>query len=92
MTYLPYRNDIETPEEDEQASIDEIIQGMTQESETVEKRQGHAVRASHAKSTACVIGELVVLADLPSELAQGLLMHHDLDSGRLDHCMILKLI
>ena len=72
MVYLPYRNDIETPEEDEQASIDGIIQGMTQESETVEKRQGHAVRASHAKSTACVIGELVVPADLPPELAQGL--------------------
>ena len=72
MTYLPYRNDIETPEEGEQESIDGIIKGMTQESETVEKRQGHAVRASHAKSTACVIGELVVPANLPPELAQGL--------------------
>ena len=72
MTYLPYRNDIETPEEGEQESIDGIIKGMTQETQTVEKRQGHAVRASHAKSTACVIGEMVVPADLPPELAQGL--------------------
>ena len=72
MTYLPYRDDIETPEEGEQESIDGIIKGMTQESQTVEKREGHAVRASHAKSTACVIGELVVAENLPPELAQGL--------------------
>lgn len=52
MTYLRYSPDIETPEHDEQESIDGIIQGMTQESQTVEKRDGHAVRASHAKSTA----------------------------------------
>ena len=45
---------------------------MTQETETVEQRERHAVRASHAKSTACVIGEMVVPDDLPPELAQGL--------------------
>ena len=72
MPYLPYRDDIETPEPGEQESIDGIIKGMTQESQTVEKRDGHAVRASHAKSTACVIGKMVVAADLPPELAQGL--------------------
>jgi len=72
MAYLPYRDDIETPEPNEQESIDGIIAGMTQETRTVEKRDGHAVRASHAKSTACVIGELVVAEDLPPELAQGL--------------------
>ena len=72
MTYLRYAPDIEKPEEGEQESIDGIIQGMTQESQTVEKREGHAVRASHAKSTACVIGELVVADGLPPELAQGL--------------------
>ncbi|WP_174291168.1 catalase family protein [Sphingomonas bacterium] len=72
MTYLAYRDDIETAEADEQETIDGIIKGMTQESQVVEKRDGHAVRASHAKSTACVIGELVVADDLPPELAQGL--------------------
>ena len=72
MTYLRYSPDIETPEPDEQQSIDGIIKGMTAESETVEKREGHAVRASHAKSTACVVGELVVADDLPPELAQGI--------------------
>jgi len=72
MIPLHYRDDIETPEPGEQASIDGIIQGMTQESQTVEKRDGHAVRASHAKSTACAIGELIIHDDLPVELTQGL--------------------
>lgn len=45
---------------------------MTQQSETVEEREGHAVRASHAKSSACVTGKLTIADDLPSELAQGL--------------------
>ena len=72
MTYLRYAPEIETLEPDEQASIDGIIKGMTQETETVEKREGHAVRASHAKSTACVVGELIVVDGLPPELAQGL--------------------
>ena len=72
MTYLRYAPGIETPEPDEQKTIDGIIAGMTKESQTVEQREGHAVRASHAKSTACVIGELTVADDLPPELAQGL--------------------
>ncbi|MGP7797119.1 catalase family protein [Sphingomonas sp. CLY1604] len=72
MTYLRYSPGIETPEPDEQESIDGIIQGMTQESQTVEKRDLHAVRASHAKSTACVVGKLIVAPGLPPELAQGL--------------------
>jgi hypothetical protein len=72
MTPLPYRPDIETPEADEQATIDGIIQGMTQQSETVEGRERHAVRASHAKSSACVIGTLTIAEGLPPELAQGL--------------------
>jgi hypothetical protein len=72
MTYLRYAPDIETPEADEQASIDGIIAGMTSESRMVEKRESQAVRASHAKSTACAIGELVIADGLPPELAQGL--------------------
>lgn len=69
---LRYDSTIEHPEADESAAIDGIIKGMTQQSETVEKRDGRAVRASHAKSTACAIGELTVAPDLPAELAQGL--------------------
>lgn len=72
MTYLRYNPGVEQPEADEQATIDNIIQAMTRQSETVEMREQHAVRASHAKSTACATGELVIPDDLPEELAQGL--------------------
>ena len=72
MAYLRYAPDIERPEIDEQRTIDGIIDGMIQQSQTVEAREGHAVRASHAKSTACVVGELTVAEGLPPELAQGL--------------------
>ena len=69
---LKYSPDIEQPEPDEADAIDGIIKGMTQQSEVVEKRDGRAVRASHAKSTACVVGTFTVADDLPAELAQGL--------------------
>ena len=72
MPYLRYRPDIEQLEPNEQETIDGIIQGMTQQSQTVEEREQHAVRASHAKSTACVVGEITIANDLPEELAQGL--------------------
>ena len=72
MEPLRYSSAIETPEPDEQATIDGIIQGMTQQSETVEARDGRAVRASHAKSTACAVGTLTVPPHLPPALAQGL--------------------
>lgn len=72
MAYLRYSPTIETIEADEQKTIDGIIKGMTQQSETVEKREHHAVRASHAKSSGCIIGELTIREGLSAELAQGL--------------------
>ena len=72
MRFLRYAPNIETPAPDEQKSIDGIIQGMTQQSQVVEKREHRAVRASHAKSSACIVGELIVSENLPPELAQGL--------------------
>ena len=71
-TYLRYADGIERPEEGEQETIDGIIAGMSGQTEAVEARQGHAVRASHAKSTACAVGTLEVARDLPGPLAQGL--------------------
>ena len=72
MTYLRYRPEIEQPELEEQETIDGIIRGMTRQSETVEKREHHAVRASHAKSSALVTGTIEIAEGLPPELAQGL--------------------
>ncbi|MCJ2086331.1 catalase family protein [Methylobacterium sp. E-005] len=72
MTYLRYTPEVEQPTANEQETIDGIIKGMTQQSETVEAREHQAVRASHAKSSACVTGELTIATGLPPELAQGL--------------------
>lgn len=72
MIPLRYSPDVEQPDADEQATIDGIIKGMIGQSQTVERREHHAVRASHAKSSACVTGELVVAEGLPAELTQGL--------------------
>ena len=72
MPYLRYSADVEQPTREEQTTIDGIIKGMIEQSRTVEKRERHAVRASHAKSSACAVGELVVADALPEELAQGL--------------------
>jgi hypothetical protein len=72
MNYLRYSDDIETPDADENDAIDGIIDAMTHESRIVADREGHAVRASHAKSTGLLAGTLTVTAGLPLELAQGL--------------------
>ena len=45
---------------------------MADQTRTVEKREHHAVRASHAKSSAAVVGDLTIHPGLPAELAQGL--------------------
>jgi len=69
---LRYAPEIETPAAGEQQTIEGIVRGMTEQSETVEERDGRAVRASHAKSSACAVGTLTVADGLPPELAQGL--------------------
>ncbi|WP_092041461.1 catalase family protein [Methylobacterium pseudosasicola] len=71
-TYLRYHDGIETLAPDENETIDAIIASMTRESETTAARYGHAVRASHAKVSGVVTGELQVPDDLPPELKQGL--------------------
>ena len=72
MIPLPFSPEIEQPDPDEQSAIDGIIHGMTEQSRIVERRDGAAGRASHAKSTACVVGTLTVQDNLAPELAQGL--------------------
>jgi len=72
MTYLRYRPEIETPAPDEDEAIRGIIEAMTNQSRKVASREHHAVRASHAKSSGLVVGDLRVHGDLPPELAQGL--------------------
>lgn len=70
MTYLRYGPTTERPEPDEQETIDGIIEGMT--SRRPSRSASTMRRASHAKSSACVIDELIVPGGLPTELARGL--------------------
>lgn len=70
--YVRYSDGVEVGTEDEDAVIGKIIAAMTGESETVTKRDNHALRASHAKSTGVLKGELRVLDGLPEPLRQGL--------------------
>ena len=71
-SYLRYSDDVETRSADEDETVDAIIASMTNESRKVAEREGHTVRASHAKASAFLKGELRVLEDLPPELRQGL--------------------
>jgi len=70
--YVPYADSVETPTADETKVIQGIIIAMTRESQAVAARDGKTVRASHAKSTGVLKGELRVLDGLPPALAQGL--------------------
>ena len=72
QSYIRYGDDIETPPAGEDGTIAEIIATMTSESRKVAAREGHTVRASHAKASAFLKGELRVLDGLPPELRQGL--------------------
>lgn len=72
QAYVPYTDDLEQPSVEENQTIDAIIASMTRESEVTAERYQHAVRASHAKSTALLKGELQVLDGLPEFLRQGL--------------------
>ncbi len=72
VRYVPYTDSVETPAADEAEVIRGIIQAMTRESQTVAACDSKTVRASHAKSTGLLKGELRVLDGLPPALAQGL--------------------
>lgn len=70
--FVRYSDGIEAPLANEQETIAQIVRSMKREAEKVAEREHHAVRASHAKSTGLLKGELRVLPGLPPHLAQGL--------------------
>lgn len=72
MTPIRYHPGVEQLLENEQETIEQIERVLTSVQETVEKKHGHAMRATHAKATALLKGELSIADDLPEELAQGL--------------------
>jgi hypothetical protein len=70
--YIRYSDEVEVHPAGEDEAIAGIIAAMTHESRKVAAREGHTVRASHAKASAFLKGELRVLDGLPPELRQGL--------------------
>ncbi len=70
--YVRYSGGIESKAPDEDEVIGKIIQSMMHESQMVSERHHHTVRASHAKSTGLLKGELRVLDGLPEPLRQGM--------------------
>ena len=70
--YVRYSDAVEQRLPDEEETVERIIASMMRESETTMARYGRAVRASHAKSTGLLKGELRVLRGLPDFLRQGL--------------------
>ncbi|WP_416463726.1 catalase family protein [Sphingomonas sp. VDB2] len=69
-----YSADVETILPDEAETQAELIETFRSIIETVHADTGHAYRSVHAKSHALLEGEMEVLSDLPTELAQGLFL------------------
>ena len=70
--FVRYADNLEAPSPGEQEVVGQIILAMQRETDKVAEREHHAVRASHAKSTRLLKGDLHVLDGLPPHLAQGL--------------------
>ena len=71
-TFVHYDPAVERVPKDEAETIAKIGKMMTEMAETVRKKHGEAMRATHAKATGLLKGKLVVADDLPAELAQGM--------------------
>lgn len=71
-TPVRYAPEVEQIPADEPETIAQIGRMMVQMAEQVRAQHGQAMRATHAKATGLLKGELVVEANLPPELAQGM--------------------
>ena len=72
QSYVRYSDGVEVVPEDEYGTITKILESMHRLGDRTQKKYGHAVRVSHAKSHGAAVGELEVLGGLPEELRQGL--------------------
>ncbi len=67
-----FMDSVETRQDDEQATIQEINATFDKILDTTSKDYGHAVRSVHAKAHAILQGTLTIAPGLPPELAQGM--------------------
>lgn len=71
-SYTRYRAGVEQPADDEAETIAKMVETFIGEGDSVAKKEGRAMRTSHAKATGLLTGEMTVESGLPAELAQGL--------------------
>jgi Catalase len=69
---VPYDASVETVEDDEAKTIEELLETLQKINETTFRDNKHGLRSVHAKSHGLLTGELRILRDLPPVLAQGL--------------------
>jgi hypothetical protein len=69
---IAYSPAIEIVEADEAKTIQDLVETLLKISEITYKDGRHALRSVHAKSHALLKGTLVVMPNLPEELAQGM--------------------
>lgn len=69
---IPYSADLETPDANEQAAIDDITESMLYIIGKTHEDLGHAQRSVHAKSHALLEATVTVHDALPPELRQGI--------------------
>jgi len=69
---IAYSPAIENVEADEAKTIQELVETLLKISEITYEDGRHALRSVHAKSHALLKGTLVVMPNLPEELAQGI--------------------
>ncbi|NID13949.1 catalase family protein [Luteibacter yeojuensis] len=69
---IRFDESLERIEPDETETVEQLIETLTRINQTTLEHEKHAHRSVHAKSHALLTGELLVPADLPRELAQGL--------------------
>ena len=67
-----YTPSVEVIEDDEPQTIRELIETMTKIQEITYRDGGHAIRSVHAKSHGLIDVEVIVPANLPPDLAQGM--------------------
>ncbi len=67
-----FTDSVETRQDDEQATIQDLNATFDKILDTTSKDYGHAVRSVHAKAHAILQGTLNVASGLPPELAQGM--------------------
>jgi hypothetical protein len=72
LTYVEYREDLESPTDDEQQLIEKMIASLRDNNERAFKKYKKGIRDAHAKSHGILRGEMTVLPGLAEHLRQGI--------------------